>query len=168
MYQRIRRDFFAQKLNEIDSELTKFDYLGKAINMQDPIPKEDPILSMPPIISEKHATSAPLFPLNNNSSPILVSSSTLILPSRNITNIPKLNEASPRVTKSPLVTKWTHLPCIESGKQENLNIPAGSKRSSELGSNHLELPKKKKLVSKDGKENSMLLAAVGSQPRLDK
>lgn len=140
----------------IDSELTKFDYLGKAINMQ------DPILSMPPIISKKHATSAPLFPSNNNSSPTLVTSSTLILPSRNITNIPELNEASPRVTKSPLATKWTRLPRIESGKQEKLNISAGSKRSSELGSNHLELPKKKKLVSKDGKENSALLAAAGS------
>ena len=130
--------------------------MGKAIDIQ------DPILSAPPIISEKHATSTPLFPLNNNSSPILMSSSTLILPSRNITNIPELNEASPHVTKSPLVTKWTRLPGIESGKEEKLNISAGSKTSSELGSSHLELPKKKKLVSKDGKENFALLVAVGS------
>lgn len=36
-----------------------------------------------------------------------------------------------------------------------------------MGLNHLELPKRKKLVSKDGKEDSTLLVVAGSQPHQD-
>lgn len=40
------------------------------------------------------------------------------------------------------------------------------KRTSKLGVDPLELPKKKQLVSKDGKEKSFILGAAGFQPLL--
>ena len=62
------------------------------------------------------------------------------------------------------MAKWTRAVRVDSGNKDKLDVHAGLKRVSKSGLDPLELPKKKKQVSSDDKENFSALAAAGSQP----